>query len=129
MWSLSAVPVFSVDNEIPYLSAFTNSVMVEINRLDAIAANKVKGDFISSISHEFRSPLHGILASAEFLRDTTLDNSQLELISTIQICGNTLLVRNYLSLRGCRSRLAGHDQSCSNPKQNKHFRKVREESR
>lgn len=66
--------------------------MVEINRLDAITANKVKGDFISSISHEFRSPLHGILASAEFLRDSTLDISQLELISTIQTCGNTLLV-------------------------------------
>ncbi|CAG8982727.1 hypothetical protein HYALB_00001008 [Hymenoscyphus albidus] len=91
VWSLSAVPVFSVENEISYLSAFTNSVMVEINRLDAITANKVKGDFISSISHEFRSPLHGILASAEFLRDSPLDSSQTELISTIQTCGNTLL--------------------------------------
>jgi signal transduction histidine kinase len=91
VWSQSSVPVFTVDSEIAYLSAFTNSVMVEINRLDAITANKVKSDFISSISHEFRSPLHGILASAEFLRDSNLSTTQLEFISTIQSCGGTLL--------------------------------------
>ena len=50
VWSCSAVPVFSVDPEIAYLSAFTNSMMVEISRLEAITANKMKSDFISSIS-------------------------------------------------------------------------------
>ena len=65
--------------------------MVEISRLDAIIASKMKSDFISSISHEFRSPLHGILASAEFLRESTLDASQIEFISTIQKCSETLL--------------------------------------
>jgi len=66
--------------------------MVEISRLDALIANKMKSDFISSISHEFRSPLHGILASAEFLRDSKLNPSQLEFICTIQNCSGTLLV-------------------------------------
>ena len=81
--------------------------MVEISRLDAITSNKIKSDFISSISRkqdkpvqwcvmlidpdEFRSPLHGILASAEFLRDSHLDASQIEFISTIQNCSGTLL--------------------------------------
>jgi hypothetical protein len=50
VWSQSAVPVFTVESEVAYLSAFTNSMMVEISRLDAITANKVKSDFISSIS-------------------------------------------------------------------------------
>ena len=50
IWSRSAGPVFSVDPEIAYLSAFTNSMMVEISRLEAITANKMKSDFISSIS-------------------------------------------------------------------------------
>lgn len=50
VWSQSAVPVFTVNNEISYLSAFTNSVMVEISRLDALISNKMKSDFISSIS-------------------------------------------------------------------------------
>lgn len=49
-WSQSAVPVFAVDPEIAYLSAFTNSMMVEISRLEAMTANKMKSDFISSIS-------------------------------------------------------------------------------
>ncbi|KAH6719671.1 M3EW, histidine kinase-group I protein [Leptodontidium sp. MPI-SDFR-AT-0119] len=91
VWSQSAVPVFTIDSEISYLSAFTNSMMVEISRLDAITSNKMKSDFISSISHEFRSPLHGILASAEFLRESKPNATQLELVSTIQNCGGTLL--------------------------------------
>lgn len=51
------MPVFTVDSEVSYLSAFTNSVMVEISRLDAITANLMKSDFISSISrtHVFHS--------------------------------------------------------------------------
>ncbi|KAM3078801.1 hypothetical protein ACMFMF_003733 [Clarireedia jacksonii] len=91
VWSQSAVPVFTVENEVAYLAAFTSSVMVEISRLDAIIANRMKSDFISSISHEFRSPLHGILASADFLRESELDISQTEFVSTIQNCSRTLL--------------------------------------
>lgn len=53
VWSQSAVPVFTVNNEISYLSAFTNSVMMEISRLDALISNKMKSDFISSISRKY----------------------------------------------------------------------------
>jgi len=52
VWSQSAVPVFTVESEIAYLSAYTNSVMVEISRLDAITSSKMKSNFISSISRE-----------------------------------------------------------------------------
>lgn len=113
-WSHSSVPVFTVESEIAYLVAFTNSVMAEVSRLDAIRADQTKADFISSISRipsqhsliqahglmvsdEFRSPLHGILASAEFLREMTSEETQVELISTVQHCGRTLLVRKYLA--------------------------------
>lgn len=83
-------------------------MMVEISRLDAVTANKMKSDFIGSISRrlstysirfgsflvdEFRSPLHGILVSAEFLRDSPLDHTQTQLVATIQNCSGTLLVR------------------------------------
>ncbi len=56
VWNQSAVPVFTVDPEIAYLSAFTNSMMVEISRLEAITANKMKSDFISSISRMCTAP-------------------------------------------------------------------------
>ena len=91
VWSHSAVPVFTDDSEIAYLAAFTNSIMVEISRLDAIRADQSKADFIGSISHEFRSPLHGILASTEFLQELTADELQVELLATVQNCGRTLL--------------------------------------
>lgn len=35
-----------------------------------LTADRAKGDFISNVSHELRSPLHGILASVEFLADS-----------------------------------------------------------
>jgi signal transduction histidine kinase len=48
-------------------------------------ADKAKGDFISSISHELRSPLHGILASADFLAETTLDSFQKSFVEYVNL--------------------------------------------
>jgi signal transduction histidine kinase len=56
-----------------------------------IIADRAKGIFISNISHELRSPLHGILASAEVLSDTQLDVLQRTFIDTVGSCGRTLL--------------------------------------
>lgn len=49
------MPVFTLESELAYLSAFTNSMMVEISRLDAVTANKMKSDFIGSISRKHYS--------------------------------------------------------------------------
>ncbi|KAI4201143.1 MAG: hypothetical protein LQ350_003458 [Teloschistes chrysophthalmus] len=57
----------------------------------SIYESRQKGDFIGSISHELRSPLHGILASAEFLSETRFDAFQSSLVDTISSCGRTLL--------------------------------------
>ena len=42
-------------------------------------------------SHELRSPLHGILASAELLQESSTGANQTELISMVDSCGRTLL--------------------------------------
>jgi signal transduction histidine kinase len=65
--------------------------MSELSRLDTLAADRAKADFISSISHELRSPLHGVLASAELLKAMTKDTTSLDIINTIETCGSTLL--------------------------------------
>ena len=83
--------MFSNESELSFIVAFGNSVMAEVSRLATIAADQQKGDFIGSISHELRSPLHGILASAEFLADTDCDAFQVSLVDTIDSCGRTLL--------------------------------------
>ena len=79
--------------------AFCNSVLAEVSRLATLEADRQKSDFISSISHELRSPLHGILGSAEFLRETSCDAFQSSLIDTIRSCGTTLVLLVFFSFK------------------------------
>ncbi|KAH8599507.1 hypothetical protein B0O99DRAFT_668831 [Bisporella sp. PMI_857] len=91
VWSTEPTRILSKQSELSFLSAFGNSVMAECSRIDTEIADQKKGDFIGSISHELRSPLHGILASAEFLDDENLTGFERGLVETIDSCGRTLL--------------------------------------
>lgn len=91
IWTTQAGRLMSPENELPYLQAFGNSITSEVARLTAQKADKAKTTFIASISHELRSPLHGILGSVEFLRDTVSSSYQESLVSSIETCGKTLL--------------------------------------
>ena len=84
-------PVMSKDAELGLLRTFGSCVMAENARLESVNADTQKTDFIGSISHELRSPLHGVLASAEFLAETPSDPFQSNLINTVSSCGRTLL--------------------------------------
>ncbi|RPB03943.1 hypothetical protein L873DRAFT_1786566 [Choiromyces venosus 120613-1] len=77
--------------ELGYLGIFGNAIMAEVKLLNMISADNAKSRFISSISHELRSPLHGILAGTELLFDTVVNAQQRELLGTIENCGRTLL--------------------------------------
>jgi hypothetical protein len=90
-WSTEPTRILSKQSELAFLTAFGNSVMAECSRIDTEIADQKKGDFIGSISHELRSPLHGILASAEFLGDEELTGFEKGLVETIDSCGRTLL--------------------------------------
>lgn len=91
IWTTQAGRLMSPENELPYLQAFGNSITSEVARLSAQKADRAKTTFIASISHELRSPLHGILGSVEFLRDTVASAYQESLVSSIETCGKTLL--------------------------------------
>jgi signal transduction histidine kinase len=90
-WRASETRIFSAAIDLSFLSAFSKTIMAECSRLDTLVADKQKADFIGSISHELRSPLHGILAGAEFLSETATSVFQRSLIDTIEACGRTLL--------------------------------------
>ncbi|KAH7119644.1 hypothetical protein B0J11DRAFT_534236 [Dendryphion nanum] len=91
IWTISKGRLMSPEAELPYLKAFGNTIASELARSSAQKADRAKSTFIASISHELRSPLHGILGSVEFLHDTVESSYQESLVSSIETCGKTLL--------------------------------------
>ncbi|KAK3673899.1 hypothetical protein LTR78_006101 [Recurvomyces mirabilis] len=83
----------SARSDLAYLAAFCDVLLAEIARMEAQVADQSKNDFISSISHEPRSPLHGILGSAKCLEAQSESHDVLsrELVRSITSSGITLL--------------------------------------
>jgi two-component system sensor histidine kinase RpfC len=56
-------------------------------------ANQAKGRFVANVSHEMRTPLNGVIAMADVLRETRLDESQREIVDTLSTSANLLLAQ------------------------------------
>ncbi len=59
---------------------------------DAESASKVKAEFLATMSHEIRTPLNGVIAMADLLAETHLDDEQIEFVQTIRSSGDSLLL-------------------------------------
>ena len=81
----SQLRLLSEQFEVNFATAFCEVIMAEVHRMEAQNSDKAKIDFISSISHELRLPLLGILGSVECLQEQVSDSSGTELISQIDI--------------------------------------------
>jgi PAS domain S-box-containing protein len=57
----------------------------------AEAANQAKSRFLAMMSHEMRTPLHGVLGMGELLLHTDLSNDQREMVETMNSSGRLLL--------------------------------------
>ncbi|VUC28961.1 unnamed protein product [Clonostachys rosea] len=91
LWTSVNGRIMNLDADLSYLRAFSNAIMSSVGRINTHKNEAAKTTFIASISHELRSPLHGILGAAEFLKDMTDDPYQMALVDSISICGKTLL--------------------------------------
>jgi signal transduction histidine kinase/DNA-binding NarL/FixJ family response regulator len=60
-------------------------------REDAIAASHAKTDFLRNMSHEIRTPLNALLAMAELLSESPLDNEQAGYVKVFKAEGRNLL--------------------------------------
>lgn len=58
----------------------------------AEAGTQAKNEFIASISHEFRTPMNGILGLSDMLKNTSLNNEQQVLLNGIISSAENLLV-------------------------------------
>ncbi|KAI5363119.1 putative signal transduction response regulator, receiver domain, histidine kinase/HSP90-like ATPase [Septoria linicola] len=88
-WTYSPLRVFSSEGELAYMLAFCDVVMAQVSRREAKMTDKAKTDFISSVSHELRSPLHGIIGSLELLQDRDRPADQ-PLIAQMERCTSAL---------------------------------------
>jgi two-component system, sensor histidine kinase RpfC len=66
---------------------------IEEARKKADEANRAKGRFLANMSHEMRTPLNGVIAMADVLRETQLSESQREIVETMTTSAHLLLAQ------------------------------------
>lgn len=62
-----------------------------------------KGRFLATMSHEMRTPLHGVVASLDLLRNGQLDLDSLSLLATARRCSERALAQIDFALDAIRS--------------------------
>ena len=69
-------------------------------------ANAAKGRFLANVSHEMRTPLNGVIAMTDLLRETQLALSQREIVETLSTSAQLALAQIEEILDRQRSKLA-----------------------
>jgi PAS domain S-box-containing protein len=70
---------------------FVYDLELEAEKIKAIEYAKVKSDFLANMSHEIRTPMNGVIGMISLLDETTLDESQRDMLETIKSCSDGLL--------------------------------------
>jgi len=83
--------VYSDRSDLPFVSAFCMSTISECLRLETQMLERVKSDFLGSISHEMKTPLHQILGNLELLLQTDCSDEQCDLVVNARFGGTQLL--------------------------------------
>lgn len=90
-YSNGPIRVFSPKRELSYLRAFGTVLMAEVSFIKEREVEMSKLGVLDSISHELRSPLHGIFFGAGVLRGGNLSPSQDDALFSVEACSRTLL--------------------------------------
>ncbi|KAK4542686.1 hypothetical protein LTR36_006258 [Oleoguttula mirabilis] len=90
-YTTSPYRVFSYETDYLCTLSFCNAIRMEIVKLATMFADQQKSEFIGSVSHELRSPLHGVLAAIEFMQESECTPFQKSCLDTADACAHTLL--------------------------------------
>ncbi len=87
------------------------------DRESAMQASEAKSMFLANMSHEIRTPLNGIVGFTDLLKDTDLDQEQIEFIDIIQKSSENLLeiINNILDLSKIESNKIELEEIAFNP--------------
>ena len=82
--------LFSLSESLEKLVAQRTAQMQKA-RDEALAALKIKSDFIANMSHELRTPMNGVLGVIGLLQNESLNQEQKELLNVAESSGKHLL--------------------------------------
>ncbi|KAK3671865.1 hypothetical protein LTR78_008231 [Recurvomyces mirabilis] len=79
-------------NDLVPMSVFCKGIVAQARKFESQHMDQRKTDFMGSVSHEMRSPLHGVLANVELLLTTTKCSSeQVDMLQSAAASGRQLL--------------------------------------
>lgn len=92
-WKANAILAWGLLGGLILIPAYFTSLLRALTRAteDARRANEAKSVFVANMSHEFRTPLNGIVGMSELLVSTRLTKEQREFAEVVQTSARSLL--------------------------------------